>query len=105
MTVSEDLDLDPAAHRAASSALSARLVELDERRRAAEACVDVLLASWRGDAATHFATHWQEWDGAATGVIDALSALLGSVDLARQDLLDTDATASGRAADLSGRLG
>lgn len=105
MIISGNLALDRAAHRAASSSLSARLAELDERRRAAEACVDALLASWRGEAATCFAAHWQEWDGAATDVVDALSALLGAVDLARQDHLDTDCATAGRTAQLSGRLG
>lgn len=105
MIISGDIDLDRAAHVAATASLSARLTELDERRRAAEACVDALLAAWRGEAATHFASLWQEWDGAATDVIDALSALLGAVDLTRRDLLDTDATTAGRSAELSGRLG
>lgn len=105
MIISGDLALDRAAHQAASSTLSARLAELDERRRAAEACVDALLSSWRGDAATHFASRWQEWDGAACDVVDALSALLGAVDLTRRDLLDADATAEVHSADLAGRLG
>jgi WXG100 family type VII secretion target len=105
MIISGDLALDREAHLAASSTLSARLAELDERRRAAEACVDALLSSWRGNAATHFASRWQEWDDAASDVVDALSALLGAVDLARGDVLATDSTAAAGTADLAGRLG
>ncbi len=82
-----------------------RLAELDQRRRAAAATVDALLASWRGDAATHFASRWQEWDGAATDVVDALSALLGAIDLARRDLEASDTGSAARGDQLAGRLG
>lgn len=105
MIISGDLDLDRAAHEAASATLSARLAELDERRHAAEGCVDALLSSWRGEAAGHFASRWQEWDGAARDVVDALSALLGAVDLARCDLLATDTGLAAGTAELAGRLG
>ena len=104
MIISGSVAIDRAAHAAASSDLAARLAGLDERRRAAELAVDVLLSSWRGDAGSHFASRWQEWDAGARDVIDALSALLGAIDLARADIDDADA-ASGLAADrLLGRL-
>lgn len=104
MIISGSVAIDRAAHAAASSDLTARLAGLDERRRAAELAVDLLLSSWRGDAGSHFASRWQEWDAGARDVIDALSALLGAIDLARADIDDADA-ASGLAADrLLGRL-
>lgn len=105
MILSGNLSLDRAAHAAASSSMSARLAELDQRRRAAATTVDALLASWRGDAATHFSSRWQEWDGAATDVVDALSALLSAIDLARRDLEASDARSAGRGDQLAGRLG
>jgi WXG100 family type VII secretion target len=105
MIISGHLALDPAAHQAASSTLAARLAELDQHRRTASACVDALLSSWRGDAATHFASRWQEWDGAACDVVDALSALLGAIDITGRDLLATDSTAEVHSAELAGRLG
>jgi WXG100 family type VII secretion target len=105
MIISGALTLDRTAHAAASSAMADRLAELEHRRRSAEAAVDVLLASWRGDAAAHFASHWQEWDAAATDVVDALSALLGAVDLARADLAAVDAARADSSDQLAGRLG
>ncbi|GAA1438675.1 hypothetical protein GCM10009641_44460 [Mycobacterium cookii] len=105
MILSEDLSLDRSAHDAASSSMSARLAELDQRRRAAAATVDALLSSWRGDAATHFSSRWQEWDRAANGVVDALSALLGAIDLARRDLEASDTGSAVRGDELTGRLG
>lgn len=104
MIISGSVAIDRAAHAAASSDLAVRLAGLDERRRAAELAVDVVLSSWRGDAASHFVARWQEWDAGARDVIDALSALLGAIDLVRADIDDADA-ASGLAADrLLGRL-
>lgn len=105
MIFSGDVTLDHAAHDAASSSMSARLAELDQRRRAAATTVDALLTSWRGDAATHFSSRWQEWDGAATDVVDALSALLGAIDLARGDLEASDTGGAARGDQLTGRLG
>lgn len=105
MILSGNLSLDRAAHAAASSSMSVRLAELDQRRRAAATTVDALLASWRGDAATHFSSRWHEWDGAATDVVDALSALLSAIDLARRDLEASDAGSAGRGDQLVGRLG
>lgn len=104
MIISGSVALDRAAHAAASSDLAARLAGLDERRRAAELAIDVLLASWRGDAASHFTSQWQEWDAGARDVIDALSALLGAVDLARDDIDRADASAAQAGERLLGRL-
>jgi WXG100 family type VII secretion target len=104
MIISGSVALDRAAHAAASSDLAARLAGLDERRRAAELAIDVLLASWRGDAASHFASQWQEWDAGARDVIDALSALLAAVDLARDDIDRADASAAQAGERLLGRL-
>lgn len=105
MIVSGNLSLDPAAHAASSARLSARLSDVDDRRRAAERTVSALLESWRGQAATRFQAGWQEWDSSASDVIDALSALLAAIDLARHDLVGADDHGAGRATDLSGRLG
>jgi WXG100 family type VII secretion target len=104
MIISGSVALDRAAHAAASSDLAARLAGLDERRRAAELAVDLLLSSWRGDAASHFAARWQEWDAGARDVIDALSALLGAIDLARADIDEADSTSAQAADRLLGRL-
>ena len=104
MIISGSIALDSAAHAAASSDLAARLADLDERRRAAELAVDVLLSSWRGDAGSHFASQWQEWDAGARDVIDALSALLGAIDLARSEIDDADTPGAQRAGRLSDRL-
>jgi WXG100 family type VII secretion target len=104
MIISGSVALDRAAHAAASSDLAARLAGLDERRRSAELAIDVLLSSWCGEAATHFASRWQEWDAGARDVIDALSALLGAVDLARADVDGADASGAEAAERLLGRL-
>ena len=104
MIISGTTAIDSAAHAAASSDLAARLAGLDQRRRAAELAVDVLLSSWRGDAGAHFASQWQEWDAGAREVIDALSALLGAIDLARIDIEEADSSGAQGADQLSGRL-
>lgn len=104
MIISGSVALDRAAHAAASSDLAARLAGLDERRRAAELTIDVLLSSWRGEAASHFASRWQEWDAGARDVVDALSALLGAIDLARDDIDRADDSGAETAERLLGRL-
>ena len=104
MIISGTVALDRSAHAAASLDFAARLGGLDERRRAAELAVDALLSSWRGEAASHFAARWQEWDAGARDVIDALSALLGTIELARDELDGADASGAARADRLHGRL-
>ena len=81
---------DRHGHRAADR-LSDRLADIDARRRVAERSVDALLASWQGGAVLHQQSGWQDWDLAANDVIDSLSALIGVLDLAREDLTDARA--------------
>jgi uncharacterized protein YukE len=77
--------------RTAAARLSDRLADIDARRRVAERSVDALLASWQGGAALHQQSGWQDWDMAANDVIDSLSALIGALDLAREELTDARA--------------
>ena len=74
--------------RTAADRLADRLADIDARRRVAERSVDALLASWHGGAALHQQSGWQDWDLAANDVIDSLSALIGALDLAREELTD-----------------
>jgi uncharacterized protein YukE len=80
--------------RTAAARLTDRLADIDARRRVAERSVDALLASWQGGAALHQQSGWQDWDLAANDVIDSLSALIGTLDLAREELTDARAQAS-----------
>ncbi len=80
--------------RTAAARLSDRLADIDARRRVAERSVDALLASWQGGAALHQQSGWQDWDMAANDVIDSLSALIGALDLAREELTDARAQVS-----------
>jgi uncharacterized protein YukE len=73
-----------------SSFTAARTAEVDARRRAAEASIDALLVAWQGGSASHQRSGWQEWDDAAHETIDALSALLGALDLARREIADRE---------------
>jgi uncharacterized protein YukE len=77
--------------RTPADRLSDRLADIDARRRVAERSVDALLASWQGGAVLHQQSGWQDWDLAANDVIDSLSALIGVLDLAREDLTDARA--------------
>lgn len=77
--------------RTAADRLSERLADIDARRRVAERSVDALLASWQGGAVLHQQSGWQDWDLAANDVIDSLSALIGALDLAREELTDARA--------------
>jgi uncharacterized protein YukE len=83
MIISGQLQHDRSGRAVVSSFAAARIAEVDARRRAAEACIDALVAAWQGGAARHQGSGWQEWDSAARDAIDALSALLGALDLAR----------------------
>jgi len=77
--------------RTAADRLSDRLADIDARRRVAERSIDALLASWQGGAALHQQSGWHDWDLAAHDVIDSLSALIGALDLAREELTDARA--------------
>jgi uncharacterized protein YukE len=77
--------------RTAADRVADRLADIDARRRVAERSVDALLASWQGGAALHQQSGWQDWDAAANDVIDSLSALIGALDLAREELTDARA--------------
>ena len=93
MILSGHLRHDPYDRRGATAAarLAHRLADVDARRRVAERSVDALLASWQGGAALHQQSGWQDWDSAANDVIDSLSALLGALDLAREELVEVRA--------------
>jgi uncharacterized protein YukE len=80
--------------RTAAARLADRLADIDAQRRVAERSVDALLASWQGGAALHQQSGWQDWDLAANDVIDSLSALIGALDLAREELADVRAQVS-----------
>ena len=80
--------------RTAAARLADRLADIDAQRRVAERSVDALLASWQGGAALHQQSGWQDWDVAANDVIDSLSALIGALDLAREELADVRAQVS-----------
>lgn len=105
MIVSGTLHLDPVAHTAATHLLAERLTDLDVRRRAAEATVEGLLATWHGDASTAFRTQWEVWSEAAARVVDELDASVRALPGARADVVDADARAGIGAGRLEGRLG
>jgi uncharacterized protein YukE len=90
MIISGHLQHDRTGRAVVSSFSAARVAEVDARRRAAEATIDALVVAWQGGAARHEGSGWHEWDDAAHDAIDALAALLGSLDLARQDLAESD---------------
>ncbi|GAB3038584.1 hypothetical protein GCM10011376_33740 [Nocardioides flavus (ex Wang et al. 2016)] len=109
MTTSGTVRLDPHAHAAATAAIGDRLAELDDRRRAAEATVERVLAAWHGEAATAFGSQWETWSSAAASVVDDLGAAVTGLAAARSDLVAADDEVSQRsrtvAAHLEGRLG
>lgn len=104
MTSSGTVHLDPAAHAAASTRLDDRLRDLDARRRAAEASVERLLSTWRGEAAAAFGSQWESWSSAAAGVVADLRAAVGALSGARSDVVATDAHVSVRPRAVAGRL-
>lgn len=83
--------------------MSARLAKLDQRRRTAAVTVAALLLARRRRDALLLALAGE--GRRATDVVDALSALLGSIDRARRDLEDSDAGSAARGDQLTGRLG
>ena len=88
MIISGHVQHDRSGRAVVSSFAAARIAEVDARRRAAEATIDALVVAWQGGTARHQGTGWHEWDNAARDAIDALAALLGSLDLARQELTE-----------------
>ena len=90
MIISGHLQHDRSGRAVVSSFAAARIAEVDARRRAAEASIDALVVAWQGGAARHQGSGWHEWDDAARDAIDALAALLGSLDLARQEVAELE---------------
>ena len=97
MIISGHLQHDRSGRSVVSSFAAARIAEVDARRRAAEASIDALVVAWQGGTVRHQGSGWHEWDDAARDAIDALSALLGSLDLAREELAAARAAADGAA--------
>jgi hypothetical protein len=83
MILSGHLTADRVDRAAATSAL---LADLNARRRTAELRVDALVEVWRDQAAHRKQAGWGEMEDAARDAIDSLSALLGAIDLARDEL-------------------
>ncbi|HSF35946.1 MAG TPA: WXG100 family type VII secretion target [Nocardioides sp.] len=90
MIISGHLQHDRTGRAVVSSFTDARVAEVDARRRAAEASIDALVVAWQGGAARHQRSGWHEWDDAARDAIDALSALLAALDLARREIADLE---------------
>ena len=86
MIISGHLQHDRSGRSVVSSFAAARIAELDTRRRAAEASIDALVVAWQGGTARHQGSGWHEWDSAARDAIEALTALLGALDIARDEL-------------------
>lgn len=105
MILSGALQIDPTEHAVAAASLSERLADLDRRRRAAEATVESLLATWHGEASTAFRTQWEAWSGAASSVVDELASGVTALGAARTDLVGADERTGTGAARLEGRLG
>jgi hypothetical protein len=81
MILSGNIDHDRVARSAAAARQAAQEARVDATRRSAEHAVDTLLASWREDDGDLDAAH--QWEVNAMDAIDALSALLAALDLAR----------------------
>ena len=90
MIISGHLHHDRPARAAVSSSAAARIAEVDARRRAAAASIDALVVAWQGGTALHQGSGWQEWDRASHDTIDALSALLTALDVARREIADLE---------------
>lgn len=90
MIISGHLHHDRSSRAGVSSSTAARIAEVDARRRAAAASIDTLVVAWQGGTARHQGSGWQEWDRASRDAIDALSALLAELDLARQEIADLE---------------
>jgi WXG100 family type VII secretion target len=105
MIISGTLQLDPAAHAAATASLGDRLSDLDARRRTAESTVEGLLATWHGDAASTFREQWEVWSRAASGVVDELGAAVHALPAAASYVVGADDRRGVAGDHLRGRLG
>lgn len=99
------VQLDSTRFTASSQALGDRVADLAARRGEIGEAVDALLRGWRGEAATTFRTHWEDWREGADEVIDDLRRNVASMSLARSDLGRGDDAAVGESSRLRGRLG
>ena len=105
MILSGTIELDPAAHAAATAALRSRLEHLEERRRSAELSIEQVLATWRGDAADTFRARWDEWNTGACAVIDQLAGATEALEDVRRDVTGVDQGCARPSLRLTGRLG
>lgn len=86
MILSGYLTADSVDRASASGRLSTRLAEIEARRRSAQDAVDALVEAWRENPVVQHQHQWREVDDAAHDVVDALSSLLGAIDLAREEV-------------------
>ncbi|WP_374457352.1 hypothetical protein [Nocardioides sp.] len=105
MIFSGTLALDPAHHAASTDALRARLTDLEQRRRSAGQAVELVLATWHGEAAERFRLHWEEWDRGVFLVVERLAAGIAALDRVRDEAVAVDVGCAASSATLAGRLG
>ena len=96
---------DPARHAASTDALRDRLTALEARRRSTGQAVEQVLATWHGEAAERFRSHWEEWDRGALLVVERLAAGIAALDLLRADTVGVDRYRAECSTHLAGRLG
>lgn len=80
-----DHNAPTARTRHAPRLTSVRRADLDARRRTAELTVDAFVEVCRTRSVVQDEAGWRELDHTARDAIDALSALLGAIDLARDE--------------------
>jgi WXG100 family type VII secretion target len=100
-----NIRLDPAHLSIGADAVEARATDMAARRARIQASVDVLLATWHGDAADRFAGLWEEWRTGADSVIAGLAASAVALRAARDDVSSADASSTETYDRLAGRLG
>ena len=105
MILSGTVTLDPAAHATSTDSLRTRLSDLEERRLSAGRSIELVLATWRGEAAETFRGKWEEWDRGAQEVIDQLRHSLAALDQFRSAMTGVDGVSAEAATRLGGRLG
>ncbi|CUR57217.1 hypothetical protein NOCA1120435 [metagenome] len=105
MIFSGTLALDPAHHAACTDTLRTRLTDLELRRRSTGHAVERVLASWHGEAADRFRSHWEDWDRGAVLVVEQLAHGIAALDRFRADAVGADAASGGSSTHLLGRLG